>query len=524
MHRKAGPVGNSTGANFRESQAEAQETGEDQSTVLLRFSGDVTTKAPPTRRRFLQRLAGNVKDALSSQGIDHTTQRTHDRLFVEFASGQREAALEALGNVFGIQSFALVERHPWKSLDDIVETGERIFREAVRDRSFAVRARRVGDRRTIPFLSEEVQRQLGSALLPGARSVCLDAPESVASVEIMPGEAYYFHQNRRSWGGLPLGCEGRAVALVSGGFDSPVAAWLVMKRGVALDYVFCNLGGRAHQLETLHVMKVISDRWSYGSRPHFHAVDFDDITRDLQANVTPRYWQVVLKRLMLRAAEIIANEREAAAIVTGDALGQVSSQTLQNLAVISPATSLPILRPVVGLNKDEIIQHAREIGTHDLSAKVGEYCAMVPSKPATRAGQAQIDHEESGLDPSILERAVAERTVLDLRTLDLESLERPETQASEIPAGAVVLDLRSKAAYLGWHYPDALFLDFPNALRAYAQLEKDREYVLYCEFGLKSGHLAELMQQAGLRARHFAGGLKALVDYAGRQGLATPDV
>ncbi len=510
------------------SGTKTQEDGDsgtaDRSVVLLRFSGDVTTKAPATRRRFLQRLGTNIKDALVSQGIDHRATRTHDRFFVEFPSDQEESALAALGRIFGVQSLALVEKHAWQTLEDIVATGQEIFEASVRDQTFAVRARRVGDRRDIPFQSEEVQRRLGAALLPGARGVSLKAPEQVAALEIMPGEAYYFRQNIRSHGGLPLGCEGRAVALVSGGFDSPVAAWLMMKRGVNLDYVFCNLGGRAHQLETLQVMKVISDRWSYGTRPHFHAVDFDDVTRDLQAKVTTRYWQVILKRLMLRTAEIIGAEREASAIVTGDAVGQVSSQTLQNIAVISSAASLPILRPLVGFNKDEIIRQAREIGTHDLSAKVGEYCAMVPSKPATRATQAQVDYEEKNIDLSILERAVAERSVFDLRTLDLESLERPETQASEIPAGAVVLDLRSKAAFQGWHYPEALFLDFPNALRVYPQLERGRPYVLYCEFGLKSGHLAELMQREGLDARHFAGGLKALVTYAERQGLDTPEL
>jgi len=494
------------------------------STVLLRFSGDVTTKAPPTRRRFLQRLASNIKDALSSQDIEHRINRTHDRIFVDFPQPREKDAVEALGRIFGVQSLAVVEKHGWETLDDLVETGKAIFSESVRDKTFAVRARRVGERRAIPFQSEEVQRRLGAALLPNARGVSLGQPEREASLEIMPGQAYFFRENRPSRGGLPLGCEGRGVALVSGGFDSPVAAWLMMKRGVALDYVFCNLGGRDHQIETLRVMKVISDRWSYGTRPHFHAVDFDEITRDLQEKVTTRYWQVVLKRLMLRTAELVAAERDASAIITGDAVGQVSSQTLQNLAVISPATSLPILRPLVGLNKDEIIRQAREIGTHDLSAKVGEYCAMVPSKPATRATRDQIDHEERDLDFGLLERAVSERSVFDLRTLDLDSLERPETQTSEIPANAVILDLRSKAAYQGWHYPEALFLDFHNAVRVYRQLEAGRPYVLYCEFGLKSGHLAELMQREGLDARHFAGGLKALVAYASHQGLDTPSL
>ncbi len=191
--------------------------------------------------------------------------------------------------------------------------------------------------------------------------------------------------------------------------------------------------------------------------------------------------------------------------------------------MISSGGTVPILRPLVGFNKDEIIEYSRRIGTHDLSAKVAEYCAIVPSKPATRASLAQIEAEEARLDPAILERALAERSSFDLRTLDLESLERPEIQIEEIPENAVVLDLRSKAAFQGWHHPDALFLDFPNALRSYRSMDPGRRYVLYCEFGLKSGHLAELMRREGMQAWHFAGGLKALVSYAKDQGIPTPD-
>jgi thiamine biosynthesis protein ThiI len=497
--------------------ADPTETG---TLYLLRYSGDVTTKAPPTRRRFISRMSRNLKDALREQGAGNDLERTHNRIFIR----QRgEGSAETLSRVFGIQSLSVVEERPWQSLDDLVETALELYRDAVAGHTFAIRARRVGDRRRIPIRSDELQRAAGAALAPHARGVDLGNPEVTVSIEVMPGRAYFFRDTVRAQGGLPLGCEGRAVALVSGGFDSPVAAWLMMKRGVALDYVFCNLGGRAHQLETLRVMKVIADRWSYGLRPHFHAIDFDEVTRDLQANVTTRYWQVVLKRLMMRAAEIVAAEREALAIVTGEAVGQVSSQTLQNLAVISASTPLPILRPLLGYNKDEIIALSRKIGTHDLSKQVGEYCAMVPSKPATRATTARIDAEEKGLDSSILERAVRERSVFDLRTLDLDSMERPEIQTDHVPEGATVIDLRSKAAYQGWHYPDALYLDFQNAMRVYASFDRDQRYVLYCEFGLKSGHLAELMRGVGLDASHFAGGLKPLVAYAGEHGLPTPD-
>ena len=351
----------------------------------------------------------------------------------------------------------------------------------------------------------------------------LGRPEATARIEIMPGRAYFFGENKAGPGGLPLGCEGRAVALVSGGFDSPVAAWQLMRRGVALDFVFCMLGGRTHQLETLRVMKVIADRWSHGSRPRFFAIDFDAPTREIQARITTRYWQIVLKRQMLRAAQAIAEEQGGLAIVTGEAVGQVSSQTLQNLAVISSATPLPILRPLVGLNKDEIIALSRIVGTHDLSKQVAEYCAIVPSRPATSAKQAAIDAEERKLDASVLARAIAEHTVYDLRALDLDALERPEIRIDHVPEGATLIDLRSRAAFESWHHPDALYLDFARALELYPQFDRRQRYVLYCEYGLKSAQLAELMRRGGLQASHFAGGLKAIREHARARGPAASE-
>jgi len=210
------------------------------------------------------------------------------------------------------------------------------------------------------------------------------------------------------------------------------------------------------------------------------------------------------------------------AIVTGEAIGQVSSQTLQNLAVIAHGEAIPVLRPLVGANKEEIIALARRVGTAELSAKVGEYCAIVPSKPATAARLADIEHEETRLDPSVLQAAIEERAVLDLRALDLEALESPDLCIDEIAEDATVIDLRTKAAYQAWHYPEALHLDFTTALRAYPAFDKAQTYVLYCEYGLKSAHLAELMRREGHVASHFGGGIRQIVRYAEGRGISGP--
>ncbi|MBW1688484.1 MAG: hypothetical protein JRS35_25900 [Deltaproteobacteria bacterium] len=256
--------------------------------------------------------------------------------------------------------------------------------------------------------------------------------------------------------------------------------------------------------------KVLADRWHYGHRPQLHAVDFEAIVDQLRAKTTKRYWQVILKRMMLRAANQVALERRAAAIVTGEAVGQVSSQTLQNLSVISQATGQMILRPLVGTNKEEIIRSAEKIGTFELSKVVGEYCDLVPRRPATSAALKVIEGQERNMDLSLLDQAVARRAIFDLRALDLETLAPAELETTRVPAGATVIDLRSKQEYASWHYPQALRLDFRHALQAYDSFDRTKTYVLYCDLSLMSAHLAELMRKDGFDAFHFKGGTGAL--------------
>jgi thiamine biosynthesis protein ThiI len=391
-----------------------------------------------------------------------------------------------------------------------VSGGVELFADAVRGRRFAVRARRVGTRERIPLRAHEVECALGAALGAFAAGVDLERPEATVHVELTEREAYLLGAPIPGPGGLPLGVEGRAVALLSGGFDSAVAAWQIQRRGVALDHVFCNLGGAAHELGALRVAKLLAERWSYGERPHLHSIDFEPVVAQLQARTERRLWQVLLKRLMLRAAEAVAKLRGALAIVTGEAVGQVSSQTLQNLAVISQATSFLCLRPLVGANKEEIIERAQRIGTFETSKLVGEYCDLVPRRPATAATLAAVQAEEANLDPDLVARAVERRTVFDLRGLDLDRLASPDLVVDAIPAGATLLDLRPRDQYQGWHHPDALHLEFAQALRAYPSFDRAKRYVLSCELGLLSAHLAQRMRKEGFEAFQLRGGTRAL--------------
>ena len=490
--------------------------------LILRLSGDFYTKARKTRMRFFRRLVANLEAGLAQHGIPYRLEKTWSRMYLETPEPTAAIAAEVAARVFGIQSVSEVQRRSWERLEDLVAMGVETFGEAVRGRSFAVRATRRGERDRIGFDSARMESVLGRALLDaGAGRVDLSAPEVTAHVELEPGSVHFFFDKVRGHGGLPIGVEGRAMALVSGGFDSAVASWLLLKRGVQLDYVFCNLGGTAHRLGVLKVMKRIAGQWSYGYSPRLHEVDLAPLVAELREKVQPHHWQIVLKRLILRAGASVAHRGGRLAVITGDVVGQVSSQTLQNLAVISQASpAIPVLRPLLGFNKEEIMEIARRIGIYELSAAVAEYCDLMPPKPTTRAALKDVLRDESALEVDRLDGLVDARQVFELRQVDPEAVAAPVPEVDRLPAGAILLDLRTAPAFRSWHYPGALHLDLPRALAAYRSFARDRAYVLVCEVGLKSAHLAEKMKEAGFEAYQLKGGLKGLMELAERERKA----
>ncbi len=475
--------------------------------ILVRFSGEISTKSRQTRLRFVRRLAAAAEDALLSADIPFRLERRWSRLYVE---AERPGAVEALQRVFGVQSVSPAVRRPWSSLEELVAAGRDLFADKVAGKRFAVRARRAEEAQRLAFASPDVERALGAALLPAAAGVDLSHPEVKVQVEIHPGEAVFFSEVAPGPGGLPAGVEGRALALLSGGFDSAVAAWLMLRRGVALDYVFFDLGGEPHRAGAQRVLDILARRWSSGDWPRLHAIDLKPLVARLQERVRPRYWQLGLKWLMYRASSALASELELPFLVTGESIGQVSSQTLPNLAALEGAATVPVLRPLAGANKEEIVARAREIDTWEASAAVEEYCALHPRHAMTAARREELAEELRALSPLPLAELLAARRTTELRA------RRPGPEGSlalpgdELPAGAVLLDLRPREDFRRWHPGEALWLEFFDALKAYPRFDRGRPYVLYCEVGFKSAHLAELMREAGFTAYHVPGGVAAL--------------
>lgn len=481
--------------------------------VMLRLSGEVSTKSRRTRSRFQKRLVRNLRDALESQGVEARVENAWSRLFVSAAD---PGALEPLGRVFGISSFSRLEGECPAELEEIVETGHRLFADRVRGRRFAVRARRSGRH---GFGSRDIMIRLGAALDREA-AVDLEDPDVEVRVEVRDDRAYLFSERRAGAGGLPIGVEGRAVALLSGGFDSAVAAWMALRRGIELDYVLCNLGGAAYRRMVLEVAKVLSDGWSHGSRPRLHVVDFTAVVEAMRSGARASYLQVVLKRLMYRAASRVAAEIGAEALVTGESVGQVSSQTLANLRAIDPASSFLVLRPLVGFDKEEIVARARRIGTYELSARIREYCSVAPGRPVTAASPEAAADQEAAVDPAPLDAAVAGRETLDLRALEPGDIVGSSLFVSEVAEDAEVVDTRPAEAFEAWHWPEAVRRDYEELSRGFGELDREKTYVLYCNEGVRTAYLAERMQARGFEAYSFRGGVRALRRHAERTGRA----
>jgi thiamine biosynthesis protein ThiI len=445
-----------------------------------------------------------MRDAFVSNDADARIQSAWGRIYVRTES---PTAIPVLARIFGLSSYSVVAAVVPAELDAIVERGAEVFAELVRGKRFAVNARRTGQHN---FRSKDLEIALGGRLYDLSAGVDLTNPEVTAYVEVRDETAYLFSNRERAGGGLPVGVEGKAIALISGGFDSAVAAWLMLKRGVALDYLFCNLGGDAYERAVVQVTKAIADDWSYGTQPKLYVVDFAEPLRELREKTRENYWQLILKRLMYRAASQVGHAIGAEAIITGEAIGQVSSQTLANLRAIDSAASLPVFRPLLGFDKEEIIERARHIGTAALSEQVKEYCAIAPGHPVTAAREARVIAEENKVDLGIVDRAVADLKKLNVRQLSPTDLVAPYIFATDVLPDAVLIDCRTGPQFEAWHAEGAIHKEEWELARGFKRLDRDRKYLLYCAHGIQSAHLAEKMQRSGYEAYSFKGGASAL--------------
>jgi thiamine biosynthesis protein ThiI len=306
--------------------------------------------------------------------------------------------------VIGISLVELGEEVPTTDLEEITSRVVAIWGDRVAEGSYAVRVRRRGEH---PWSSQEAERMIGAALGSPRNRVDLDNPEHLVSLRV--DDLATFLTTRRLQGpdGLPLGSQEPVLCLVSGGFDSVVAAWMLMSRGCPVHFVHFGLDC-AQADHAIAVVETLVELWGHGYDPLVYLVDFQPVKDALRVEVEPRMRQIALKSLMATAAAGIASTERIPAIATGDSLGQVSSQTLTHLTAIDAASTLPVLRPLVGMDKRSIIDLARVVGTEALSARAKEVCDLSEGRPvAVEAPPAKVAEAARRIDDPVLAHAVA---------------------------------------------------------------------------------------------------------------------
>jgi thiamine biosynthesis protein ThiI len=361
---------------------------------------------------FIGRLVRNIRTATSDLAVTRVAQKM-GRIEITLGSPDAwEPVAARLRQVFGIANFSRAALVPL----DIDGIAAAVLADLGTHEvsTFRVSARRADKR--FPLTSPQIEREVGGRIkeAKGWR-VDLEQPELTVHVEALTGDAFYYFGKEPGPGGMPTGVSGRIVALLSGGIDSPVAAYRLMKRGcrvIPVHFHSYPILSRASQ-EKVRELAALLTRYQQYTR--LYMVAFGEIQQRVMLAVQPPLRVVIYRRLMLRIAEAIAQNTHAGAMVTGEVIGQVASQTLENMATIASVASLPVFRPLIGMDKDEIVAEAQRLGTFSISIIEDQDCCQLftPKHPATKARREDIDAAERSLPIDDLVRQAVESAVVE---------------------------------------------------------------------------------------------------------------
>ena len=364
--------------------------------ILIRYS-EIALKGK-NRHFFEQALSRNLKQAVKNTGTQIV--RLHGRFLAVAPEGKTAAVMEKLQKVFGVVSLSEVFPAS-RDLAGIKETAAAVVASLPRDlNTFKVETKRAD--KSFPLTSPEVNNAIGAFLLGQFPHLKVDVHQPLFTlfIEIGPEEILLYHDSIAGPGGLPVGVSGKGLLLLSGGIDSPVAGWLAMKRGLSIEalhfhsFPFTSLRSREKAADLCRMLA------RYGHAVPFNLLSLTEVQKEIRARCPEELAIILLRRMMVRAAEALSRKRGLQALITGESLGQVASQTLESLNVISAATRMLILRPLIGMDKVEIVNRARAIDTYEISIRPYEDCCtfFVPRHPATRPTLERVEKAEEALE------------------------------------------------------------------------------------------------------------------------------
>lgn len=470
---------------------------------IIKLFPEITIKSQSVRLRFIKILTSNIRNVLKDLAEDVAVVRHWDYLEVRVKKEELgEGVADRLTRIPGIHHILQVEERAFTDLHNIYEQTFEMYAASLENKTFCVRAKRRGKH---PFSSIELERYVGGGLnqhIPSAK-VKLTHPDVTVNLEVEDDKLILVVRRLEGIGGFPIGTQEDVLSLISGGFDSGVSSYMLMRRGCRVHYCFFNLGGAAHEIGVKQVAHYLWNRFGSSHKVRFVAVNFEPVVAEILEKVDDGQMGVVLKRMMVRAASRVAERYGVQAIVTGEALGQVSSQTLTNLRMIDNATDTLVLRPLISHDKETIINLARQIGTEDFARTMPEFCGVISKNPTVKAVKEKIEAEEEKFDFAILDDVVLNAQNMDIRVIAQQS-EQQVTEVdmvSELSASDVVLDIRSpdeqESHPLNIEGTEVRTLPFYKLSTQFGDLPAETTYLLYCDRGVMSRLQALYLAEQG---------------------------
>lgn len=470
----------------------------------IRLFPEITIKSRPVRKRLIQRLQSNLQNMLRRIDEQIRVKGQWDKLDVECEQVDAETVsqvIDLLSRTPGIHSFIEVTEYPLGDFHDIYEKAFSIYAEALKGKTFKVRVKRSGKHE---FKSVDVERYVGGGLNQHSEAAGVDVhnPDLYVDLEIRNDKLYVVTNIYKGLGGFPLGTQEATVSLISGGFDSIVASYMSMRRGCKTHFLFFNLGGQAHEIGVKQVALYLWQKFGSSARVKFISIPFDEVVGEILQSVHHSHMGVILKRMMMRAGEKVADRLKVDALVTGESIAQVSSQTLPNLAVIDAATEKLVVRPLITMDKQDIIDITREIGAYDFAKNIPEYCGVISDRPTTCAKKERVLEEESDFDFDVLERALERRQVISIDEIVEDVNVHATVEAlTKVEDNQVVVDIRApheqEKKPLNIPGCEIMLVPFFSLAGAVEGFSEEKEYLLYCEKGVMSQMHAHQLRERG---------------------------
>ncbi len=454
---------------------------------IVRYS-EIGLKGDKTRRLMEKILIDNIISGSKKYNVNIKYSKTDGRIFLY--PDNDYFLYELLPEIFGIKSFSYAYEYKFDDINNIIEIAKEKFYDMVKNKKFAVIAKRKGMHN---FTSKDVEIGIGDALYNNSSGVDLENPDVKIYVEIRDNRLYLFTEKIPGPGGLPLKSEGKAISLFSGGIDSPVSTYMIMKRGVACDLLFCSL---AHPADTIYMLKVaknLLNQYSIGYNNKIFLIDGSNLVTEIIKNPDQKFSNLIFKELLYKYAQNLCIKYSYNAIVTGESVGQVSSQTPENIESMSRDIYYPIYRPLIGFDKEETIIYSKSKNLY-FNESIGEFCSLFSKNPGIKVSYKDLKNEMDKFD---LNKYFKEIIILNKNNIDLYINSIENRYVNEIPDNCNIIDLRDNSDYNKWHVPGAININIKDLNNIIKNGDKNKNYLFYCKKGLNSAYAVSLMLENG---------------------------